>query len=121
MISKDCSLRRTCILLLKSKNRVCLIPPQRLSAERNTSDSDSVGVSTGEHCRDNGETNPQSLKSICQLSLLAQGPFSSFYLTAYLMVFITTWSSLGFYGFLMVSTACVARRQLHDCTVEYVI
>ncbi|KAI4819417.1 hypothetical protein KUCAC02_004664 [Chaenocephalus aceratus] len=28
---------------------------KRLSAERNTSDSDSVGVSTGEHCRENGK------------------------------------------------------------------
>lgn len=32
-----------------------LFPPQRLSAERNTSDSDSVGVSAGESSRDNGE------------------------------------------------------------------
>lgn len=35
---------------------VCFVfRPQRLSAERNTSDSDSVGVSTGENGRDNGE------------------------------------------------------------------
>lgn len=34
---------------------VCVTLPQRLSAERNTSDSDSVGVTTGEIGRDNGE------------------------------------------------------------------
>lgn len=51
--------------------------PQRLSAERNTSDSDSVGVSTAENCRENGETETPSLKSIQQLfdkRILSQSP-----------------------------------------------
>lgn len=47
---------------------------QRLSAERNTSDSDSVGVSTGENCRENGVTHTHGLKSIqaafCWLKIL---------------------------------------------------
>lgn len=53
---------------LKCVNVVCVFFPQRLSAERNTSDSDSVGVSTGENCRENGETetNMHTLKSLLQ-------------------------------------------------------
>ena len=37
-----------------------MFTPQRLSAERNTSDSDSVGVSAGENSRENGETEAHS-------------------------------------------------------------
>uniref|UniRef100_A0A672F8E6 Actin filament-associated protein 1-like 1 n=1 Tax=Salarias fasciatus TaxID=181472 RepID=A0A672F8E6_SALFA len=36
---------------------------KRLSAERNTSDSDSVGVSAGEACRENGKTKRKTLQS----------------------------------------------------------
>lgn len=43
-------------LLLKVQTCVFVLRPQRLSAERNTSDSDSVGVSTAENGRENGET-----------------------------------------------------------------
>lgn len=42
----------------KPLHAICFVfRPQRLSAERNTSDSDSVGVSTGENGRENGEKN----------------------------------------------------------------
>lgn len=54
--------------LIKSNLVLACLLLQRLSVERNTSDSDSVGVSAGENCRENGKAEMHAVLKHCSCS-----------------------------------------------------